>query len=515
MFKKVLIANRGEIAVRVLRALHEMGIRSVAVYSDVDRAALHVRKSDEAYHIGPATASESYLNIRKIIEVAQKSGAEAIHPGYGFLSENAHFARACREAGIKFIGPTPESMEALGSKTRARQLMQKAEVPFVPGSATGLTSFEEAQEVAERVGYPIMLKAAAGGGGKGMRMVRGADELRSAYEGARSEALRSFGDDEVYIEKFIENPRHIEMQILADEHGNTVYLGERECSVQRRHQKVLEESPSPLVDPDMRRRMGEIAVRVAKASGYTNAGTVEFLSDQNKNFYFLEVNTRLQVEHPVTEMITGLDLVHLQLKIAWGEKLPFKQEDIQIRGHAIECRIYAEDPDNNYFPSPGQITLLLSPSGPGIRRDSGMYEGAVVPIDYDPLLAKLIGYGADREEAIDRLQRALREYFVGGIKTNLSLFRRILFDSDFRAGRLDTGFLDRLLKSGKPPEGVDPEKVKIAAIAAGLFAMLDPATANAGTRAIPSNGAKPAEPVAQPAKSKWKETARAEAMRAM
>lgn len=514
MFKKVLIANRGEIAVRVLRALHEMSIRSVVVYSDVDRAALHVRKADEAYHIGPATASESYLNIGKIIEAARKCGAEAIHPGYGFLSENANFARACCDAGIKFIGPTPEAMEALGSKTRARQLMQKADVPFVPGSAKGLISLEEAEEVAAKVGYPIMLKAAAGGGGKGMRLVRGADELKSAYEAARSEALRSFGDDEVYIEKFIENPRHIEMQILADEHGNCVYLGERECSVQRRHQKVLEESPSPLVDPDMRRRMGEIAVRVAKESGYTNAGTVEFLSDQRKNFYFLEVNTRLQVEHPVTEMITGFDLVHLQLKIAAGEALPFRQEDIKIRGHAIECRIYAEDPDNNFFPSPGTISLLLSPSGPGIRRDSGMYEGATVPIDYDPLLAKLIGYGSDRTQAIDRLQRALREYFIGGIKTNLSLFRRILHDPDFLAGRLDTGFLDRLLNSGKPPEGVDPEKVKIAAIAAGLFSILDPGTANAGTRALPSNGAtRPTAASETGNKSKWKERARAEAVR--
>lgn len=516
MFKKVLIANRGEIAVRVLRALHEMGIRSVAVYSDVDRPALHVRKADEAYHIGPAQASESYLNIRKIIETAKKCGAEAIHPGYGFLSENANFARACRDAGIKFIGPTPEAMEALGSKTRARQLMMTANVPFVPGSAKGLTSLDEAQQTAERVGYPIMLKAAAGGGGKGMRMVSGPEELKSAYEAARSEALRAFGDDEVYIEKFIVNPRHIEMQILGDEHGNVVYLGERECSVQRRHQKVLEESPSPLVDPDMRRRMGETAVRVAKACGYTNAGTVEFLSDQQKNFYFLEVNTRLQVEHPVTELITGLDLVHLQIRIAMGERLPFKQEDLYIRGHAIECRLYAEDPDNNFFPSPGQITLLLQPSGPGIRRDSGVYEGYTVPLDYDPLLAKLIGYGSDRGEAIDRLQRALREYFVGGIKTNLSLFRRILHDPEFLAGHLDTGFLDRLLKSGKPPEGVDPEKIKIAAIAAGLFSMLDPSTANAGTRALPSDGAKPPKNEAgHPQKSKWKETARAEAMRAM
>src|ERR1700758_3026850 len=320
MFKKILIANRGEIAVRVIRACRELGIQSVAVYSDVDRAALHVRKADEAYHIGPPAAAESYLNIQKILEVAKRSGADAIHPGYGFLSENAQFARACADAGVKFIGPTAAAMDAMGSKTRARQAMERAGVPFVPGSSRGLESHEQAEEVAAHIGYPVMLKAAAGGGGKGMRLVQAPAELRSALESARSEAERSFGDNEVYIEKAIVNPRHIEMQVLADEHGNTVYLGERECSLQRRHQKVLEEAPSPIVDPDMRRRMGEVAVRVAQAAGYTNAGTIEFLSDQDKNFYFLEMNTRLQVEHRVTELITGLDLVHLQIRIAAGEK---------------------------------------------------------------------------------------------------------------------------------------------------------------------------------------------------
>src|SRR6201997_2839173 len=371
MFKKILIANRGEIAVRVIRACHELGIAAVAVYSDVDRASLHVRKADEAYPIGAPAASESYLNIAKILDVAERSGADAIHPGYGFLSENARFARACADAGVKFIGPTAAAMDAMGSKTRARQAMERAGVPFVPGPSRGLESFEQAEQVAARIGYPVMLKAAAGGGGKGMRLVHAAQDLKSALQGARSEAQRSFGDSEVYIEKAIVQPRHIEMQVLADEHGNTVYLGERECSIQRRHQKVLEESPSPIVDPEMRRQMGEIAVRVAQAAHYTNAGTVEFLVDQHKNFYFLEMNTRLQVEHPVTELIAGLDLVHLQIHIANGEKLPFAQEDIRIRGHAIECRIYAEDPDNIYFPSPGKITLLLLPSGPGIRRDSG------------------------------------------------------------------------------------------------------------------------------------------------
>src|SRR5271165_5141179 len=338
MFKKILIANRGEIAVRVIRACREMGIATVAVYSDVDRAALHVRKADEAYPIGPAPAAESYLRGDKILDVAKRSGAEAIHPGYGFLSENAKFAQACADTGIKFVGPSPASMEMMGSKTRARQEMEKAGVPFVPGTSRGLESPEQAEAEAARIGYPVMLKAAAGGGGKGMRLVHAADQLKSALEAARSEAERSFGDSEVYIEKAIINPRHIEMQVLADEHGSTVYLGERECSLQRRHQKVMEEAPSPIVDPDMRRRMGEVAVRVAEAAHYTNAGTVEFLVDQEKNFYFLEMNTRLQVEHPVTELITGLDLVHLQIRIAAGEKLPFTQDDVRIRGHAIECR---------------------------------------------------------------------------------------------------------------------------------------------------------------------------------
>ena len=507
MFNKILIANRGEIAVRVLRACHEMGIAAVAVYSDVDRASLHVRKADEAYPIGAAAAAESYLNIEKVLDVAARSGADAVHPGYGFLSENAKFAQACADAGVKFIGPSAAAIDAMGSKTRARQAMERAGVPFVPGTSRGLESFEQAEQVAARLGYPVMLKAAAGGGGKGMRLVHAPEALKSALEGARSEAERSFGDGEVYLEKAMVNPRHIEMQVLADEHGNIVYLGERECSLQRRHQKVVEESPSPMVDAEMRRRMGEVAVRVARAAGYTNAGTVEFLVDQQKSFYFLEMNTRLQVEHPVTELVTGLDLVQLQIRIAAGERLAFTQDEVQIRGHAIECRIYAEDPDNDYFPSPGKITLLLEPSGPGVRRDSGMYEGWTVPMDYDPLLAKLIGYGADRNQAMGRLMRALNEYFVGGIKTNISLFLRILSDPDFRAARLDTGFLDRLLEKKRAEPPTDSKATEVAAIAAGFFAALGAPAAAAGERS-PDSG------VSQPgAASNWKIAAHKEAMR--
>ena len=507
MFKRILIANRGEIAVRIIRACREMGIESVAVFSDVDRRALHVRKADHAYHIGPATASESYLNIAKILDVARRSGADAIHPGYGFLSENAHFAKACRDAGVKFIGPSPESMEMMGSKTRARQNMKNAGVLFVPGSEQAM-AYDATARMAAQIGYPVMLKAAAGGGGKGMRLVHRPEDLRSAFDNARSESQRAFGDNEVYIEKAIVNPRHVEVQIFGDQHGNLVYLGERECSVQRRHQKVLEESPSPLVDDDMRRRMGEVALRVARAADYQNAGTVEFLIDPDRNFYFLEMNTRLQVEHPVTEFVTGVDLVHLQIRAAAGEELPFRQEDIELRGHAMECRVYAEDPDNNFFPSPGQITRLISPSGPGIRRDSGMYEGWTVPVEYDPLLAKLVAYAETRDQAIDRLLCALYEYFIGGIKTNLSLFRRILRDPDFRVGKIDTGFLERLLAS--PVAESDPRLPIVAAVAAAVFAATDPQTTFPASNGmpVPANGN-----AAAPAPSNWRRTAREEGLR--
>jgi acetyl-CoA carboxylase, biotin carboxylase subunit len=499
MFRKILVANRGEIAVRVIRACRELGIPSAAVYSDVDRAALHVLMADEAYPIGAAAASESYLSIGKILEAAKHCGADAIHPGYGFLSENAKFAQACADAGIKFIGPSAAAMEMMGSKTRARQEMEKAGVPFVPGTSRALESVQQAKEVAAKIGYPVMLKAAAGGGGKGMRLVQLERELQPALEAAQSEAQRAFGDCDVYLEKAILNPRHIEMQVLADEHGNTVYLGERECSIQRRHQKVLEEAPSPLVDAEMRRRMGEVAVRVAQAANYSNAGTVEFLVDQEKNFYFLEMNTRLQVEHPVTELVTGLDLVHLQIRIAAGGKLPFRQQDVFIRGHAIECRIYAEDPDNNFFPSPGKIEMLLTPAGPGIRLDDGVYAGWTVPIDYDPLLAKLIGYGQDRRQAISRLARALPEYFVAGIQTNLGLFRRILADEDFRSGKIDTGYLERLL--ARPDNREAEDTTDIAAIGAAVFTLLD-STSKAASNGVSSNDAA----------SGWKRAARTEGL---
>ena len=467
MFKKILIANRGEIAVRLLRACREMGIRSAAIYSDADRVAMHVVKADEAYRVGPTPAPDSYLNIERILDAARTSGADAIHPGYGFLSENAEFARACERAGIKFIGPPASAIEVMGSKTRARQQMEMAGVPFVPGTSRALESVEEARTTAAQLGYPVMLKAAAGGGGKGMRLVGSAGEMAPSFAAAQSEADRAFGSNEVYLEKAITNPRHIEIQVLADEHGNCVHLGERECSVQRRHQKVLEESPSPFVNTDMRKRMGEIAVKAAKAVGYTNAGTIEFLADSDRKFYFLEMNTRLQVEHPVTELVYGLDLAQLQIRIAGGEKLPFSQEEIHPRGHAIECRIYAED--ENYFPSPGQITVLSEPAGPGIRLDSGICGGWNVPVAYDPLLAKLIGYGDTREQAIHRLRRAVDEYFIGGIKSNLPLFRRILSDPAFVAGETDTGYLERLSQAVAPGPGGDHE---VAAIAAAIFASL-------------------------------------------
>ncbi len=443
MFRKVLVANRGEIAVRVIRALREMDIASVAVYSDADRAALHVTMADEAAHIGPAPSVESYLRGDRIIAAALKHGAEAIHPGYGFLSENADFAQACTDAGLVFIGPTAASIRKLGSKTAARKLAIAAGAPVVPGTETAVASAEEARAVAGAIGYPVLLKAAAGGGGKGMRRVDRAGDLDAALRDAMGEAASAFGSSEVYIEKALDKPRHIEIQIFGDHDGNLVYLGERECSIQRRHQKVIEECPSPLIaaHPAMRARMGEAALRVARAAGYSNAGTAEFLVDSDRNFYFLEMNTRLQVEHPVTELATGLDLVHLQLRVAAGERLPFTQDDVALRGHALECRIYAEDPENNFFPSAGRIEQLAEPAGPGIRLDSGVYEGWTVPLEYDPLLAKLAVWASTRDDAIARMMRACGEYTVLGIRSNLAFFRDILRDPEFRAGALHTGFI--------------------------------------------------------------------------
>ncbi|HKW32166.1 MAG TPA: acetyl-CoA carboxylase biotin carboxylase subunit [Candidatus Acidoferrum sp.] len=476
MFKKILIANRGEIAVRILRACRELGIQSVAVFSEVDRKSLHVRLADEAYSIGPAPSRGSYLRIDKMMDVARRAGCDAVHPGYGFLAENAALPRACGEAGVTFIGPPAEAMDALGSKTAGRQLARRVEVPTVPGT-NDPTDKSQARALAQNMGYPVLLKAVAGGGGKGMRLVYGDAEFESAFRDAASEATNAFGDERLYLEKYLERPRHVEIQILADAHGRVVSLGERECSVQRRHQKVIEEAPSPIVTPELRRKMSEAAVRLARAGGYVNAGTMEFLVDQNLNFYFLEVNTRLQVEHPITEQVTGLDLVKLQIAIAAGHRLPFAWESITPRGHAMEVRLYAEDPDNNFFPSPGKILSRHVPSGAGIRLDEGVYEGWTVPNDYDPLLSKLIAWGNSREETIARLRRALDEYTITGIRTNAGLFRRILEEPEFLRGEIHTRWLDEFLRRPRAISSVSPadhdaissEAQKAAAIAAAIW----------------------------------------------
>ncbi len=469
MFRKVLVANRGEIAVRVIRALRELGISSVAAYSDADRGSLAVQLADEAVHVGPSPSSESYLRIDRIVDAASRHGAEAIHPGYGFLSENADFADACAAAGIVFIGPPADAIRKLGSKTAARQLAIAAGAPVVPGTERALSGWEEARSAANALGYPVLLKASAGGGGKGMRRVDRESELQSALRDAASEAGRAFGNSEVYVEKLVERPRHIEIQILGDHHGNLIHLGERECSIQRRHQKVIEECPSPFMasHPDLRQKMGQAAVGVARAAGYVNAGTVEFLVDQDANFYFLEVNTRLQVEHPVTELATGLDLVEWQLKIASGEELTLKQEHVAWRGSAIECRIYAEDPDHDFMPAPGTITRLSEPSGPGIRLDSGIFEGWQVPLEYDPLLAKLAVWGSTREIAINRLDRALSEYVLTGVRNNIAFFREVLADVEFRKGNLSTSFLELFFKHRKKTDS-DPEAEAAAALVLAL-----------------------------------------------
>ncbi len=470
MFKKILIANRGEIAVRIIRACREMGISPVAIYSDADRSALHVRLADEAYYIGASPSLESYLSMEKIIDVLKESKADAVHPGYGFLSENAKFVQAVEQVGVVFIGPSALAMEMMGDKIRARQLAKAANAPVVPGTEKPLDSLEEAYQVAKQIGYPVMLKAAAGGGGKGMRMVGKEEDLASAHNIARSEASAAFKDATVYLEKFIVRPRHIEIQLLADRQGNYVYLGERECSIQRRNQKVVEECPSPINSAELRRQMGEAAIRIARQAEYYNAGTIEFLADQEHNFYFLEMNTRLQVEHPVTELVTGIDLVKEQIKIAYGQPLSFTQSDIQLRGAAIECRIYAEDAEKNFMPNPGRITRLSAPSGPGVREDSGVYEGFEVPIYYDPLLSKLSVWAATRPEAIARLSRVLDEYHIDGIKTTIPFFKAILKQDDFIKGNLDTGYIERNWHpSSKPTE--TPETKELQHLAALVTAI--------------------------------------------
>jgi acetyl-CoA carboxylase, biotin carboxylase subunit len=506
MFKKILIANRGEIAVRIIRACRELGIGSVAVYSSVDRASLHVRLADQAYPIGPAPSRESYLVIEKMIEAARDLACDAIHPGYGFLAENPALARACAQANLGFIGPSAQAMEQLGSKTAARRLAKEVGIPTVPGTGEPVESNEELVEAALRTGFPVVLKAVAGGGGKGMRVVAQQGDLASAWRDASSEAQNAFGDGRMYLEKYLERPRHIEIQVLGDRHGNLVYLGERECSVQRRHQKVVEEAPSPFVTPELRAAMGEAAVKLARAGHYENAGTVEFLVDAQRNFYFLEMNTRLQVEHPVTEMVTGLDIVKLQIRIADGQALPVTQKDLRLHGHAIECRIYAEDPDNHFFPSPGKIVSYSAPSGPGIRLDDGIYAGWTVPNEYDPMLGKLIAWGSDRAEAIARLKRALREYYAGGIKTNAALFRRILESRDFESGAIYTRWLDDfLLKRATPPGAIEGQAAEsrnesAATIAVGLWHIREQ------TPQGPADGPFPAP------SSRWKTDGRVEQM---
>jgi pyruvate carboxylase subunit A len=466
--KKVLVANRGEIAVRVIRSLRKMGIKSVAVYSDSDRDALHVKLADEAYHIGPAPSTQSYLNTKKILEVAHHSGAEGIHPGYGFLSENASFADEVEKEGIEFIGPGSKAISIMGSKLAAKEAVKKYDIPMVPGTDEPVNDPEEAIRIAEKIGFPLLIKASAGGGGKGMRIVEHKGELAEQMNRAISEAKSAFGDGAVFIEKYITSPRHIEMQILADKHGNILHLNERECSVQRRHQKVVEEAPSVIVDDSLRKQMGEAAIYVAKACDYVGAGTVEFLVDEEKNFYFLEMNTRLQVEHPVTELITGLDLVEQQIHIARGEKLQIKQEEIGITGHAIELRVYAEDPEENFLPSIGQLTTYQEPVGEGIRVDSGVEEGTDIPIYYDPMLSKLITYGTTRLEAIELMKKAIKNYRIKGVKSTLPFGCFVMNHSAFISGDFNTNFVPQYFSKEKYLKAIEKESKVAAMLAAKI-----------------------------------------------
>lgn len=488
-FKKILIANRGEIAIRVIRACRDMGIATVAVFSEADRAALHVRRADEAYAIGPATPSESYLNWKKIIEVAKKSGVDAIHPGYGFLSENTDFAKEVAKAGLTFIGPDPDTIYRMGSKIESRKIAEAAGVPLIPGIEHPLKDANEALEVAKKIGFPILIKAAAGGGGKGMRAVNKESELKSAFSMAQNEAIASFNDGDVYIEKLIQGPHHIEVQVFGDHHGNVVHLFERECSVQRRHQKVIEESPSPFITEKTRQAVCDMAVQLAKSVNYYNAGTVECLVDQGQNYYFLEMNTRLQVEHPITEMVTGTDLVKAQILVAQGEELPFKQKELKQTGHAVECRVYAEDPFHNFRPAPGKVIEQQYPLGPGIRLDNGIYQGYTVPMEYDPILSKLVAYGSTRIEAIQRMQRALKEYRISGPKTNLYFHKKALQVEDFVKGHYDTHFVDKYLEEILK---VSDEEKRVALMAAALARYLrdrksrpEEAASKAGSEASP------------------------------
>ena len=472
MIKKILIANRGEIAHRIIKACRELGITSVAIYSEADKNALHVRRADEAYLIGPSPANESYLNKEKIIKLSKEIGADAIHPGYGFVSENPEFIRMVEESGIIFIGPSSKSVELMGEKTSARRLMKLNNVPIVPGTTEPIKNIEEGKKVSSEIGYPVMLKAAAGGGGKGMRKIDREEDFEESYNRAKNESLKAFGNDDVYIEKFIEHPKHIEVQILADKFGNYIHLFERECSVQRRHQKVIEEAPSIAVDETTRINITQAAVNAARACNYYNAGTIEFLMDKNKKFYFLEMNTRLQVEHPVTEMITGVDLVKQQIKIANGEKITLKQDDLKIHGHAIECRIYAEDVDNNFAPSTGKIVHHRLTSGPGIRIDRGIDVLSEVPIYYDPMLSKVIAWGIDREEALARMKRALGEYQISGVITNIPVFNWVLKQKTFLDGTFDINFLDNEFMPLVPDKWKDESSNDYEEIAAILGALL-------------------------------------------
>ena len=449
MFKKILIANRGEIAVRIIRACRELGVRCVAVYSTADRTSLHAQIADEAVCIGPPATKDSYLNMNAIIQAALNTGAEAIHPGFGFLSENAEFARLCEKNGIVFIGPSYKSIEMLGDKAAAKETMEAAGVPVIPGSKGAVKSLAEAKKIAEKCGYPVLVKASAGGGGRGIRRVDSPKDLEAQMTAAQQEAKNFFGDDTVYIEKFLINPHHVEIQIIADTYGNYIYLGERDCSMQRRNQKVLEECPSPIVDCELRKKMGQAAVTAAKQCGYYNAGTIEFLVDENRDFYFMEMNTRIQVEHPITEEVTGFDLVKAQIEIAAGEKLRVEQDDIELRGHAIECRINAEDPSHNFRPSPGTINALYVPGGPGIRIDGAVYQGYTITPYYDSMISKLIAHGSDRDDAIRKMRWALSEFIVDGVDTNIDFQLEIIKQPEFLSGNYDNGFLNRFMDKKK------------------------------------------------------------------